>query len=196
LKHIVLFALITVSNLFGQTNSTLSLMPLPASLQVNAGRLPVDSKFTLSVQGYADERLERAIDRTLRRLNARTNLTLSRIVEKSSAGTLVVRVDTSRQSIQGLTEDESYSLETSPQQAVLHAHTVVGALRGLETLLQLLDADHDGFFLPVIHIEDRPRFVWRGLMIDVSALGACRGYQAHSRRHGGRETERLPLASV
>jgi hexosaminidase len=168
LKHIVLFALIAVSNLFGQTNSTLSLMPLPASLQVNAGRLPVDSKFTLSVQEYTDERLERAIDRTLRRLNARTNLTLSRIPEKSSAGNLVVRVDTSGQSIQGLTEDESYSLETSPQQAVLHAHTVVGALRGLETLLQVLDADHDGFFLPVIHIEDRPRFAWRGLMIDVS----------------------------
>src|SRR6266852_1757741 len=90
LRHIFLFALIALSNLFGQTNSTLSLMPLPASLQMTAGRLPVDSQFTFSVQGYTDERLERAIDRTLRRLNARTNLTLSRIVEKSSAGTLVV----------------------------------------------------------------------------------------------------------
>lgn len=164
----VFFALLAVSNLSGQTSSTLSLMPVPASQQVNAGRLPVDSKFTLSIQGHTDARLERAMDRALRRLNARTNLTLSRIPEKSSTGTLVVRVDTEGQSIQGITEDESYSLETSPQQAILRAHTVVGALRGLETLLQLLDADRDGFFFPVVHIEDRPRFPWRGLMIDVS----------------------------
>jgi len=166
--HFVFFALLAVSNLFGKANSTLSLMPLPASLQVNAGRLPVNSQLTLSVQEYSDERLERAIDRTLWRLNARTNLTLSRIPKKSSAGTIVIRVDTPGQSIQGLTEDESYSLETSSQQATLDAHTVVGALRGLETLLQLLDADGDGFFFPVVHIEDRPRFAWRGLMIDVS----------------------------
>lgn len=149
-------------------NSTLSLMPVPSSLQVGDGQLLLDSKFSLSEQGFTDERLEHAIDRALYRLDARTGLTLSRVREKNPTSTLVIRTDRPGMKIQGLAEDESYTLETNPKQAVLHAHTVVGALHGLETLLQLLDADRNGFFFPLVHIEDRPRFPWRGLLIDVS----------------------------
>ncbi len=39
-------------------------------------------------------------------------------------------------------------------------------MRGLETLLQLLDGDKDGFYFPAVSIQDSPRFPWRGLMID------------------------------
>jgi len=50
---------------------------------------------------------------------------------------------------------------------MLRARTVVGALRGLETLLQLVESDKDGFFLPAVRITDTPRFRWRGLLMDV-----------------------------
>src|SRR6185295_9517364 len=40
-------------------------------------------------------------------------------------------------------------------------------LRGLETFLQLLQGDRDGFFMPAIRINDQPRFPWRGLLIDI-----------------------------
>jgi hexosaminidase len=49
----------------------------------------------------------------------------------------------------------------------LRAATVVGALRGLETFLQLLEGDREGFYLPAVSINDRPRFRWRGLLIDI-----------------------------
>ena len=39
-------------------------------------------------------------------------------------------------------------------------------MRGLETLLQLLESDKDGFYFPAVSISDQPRFAWRGLMID------------------------------
>jgi hexosaminidase len=55
---------------------------------------------------------------------------------------------------------------------VLASPTVVGALRGLETLLQLVAADSAGFYLPAVHIEDVPRFPWRGLLVD-----ACRHFE-------------------
>ncbi len=149
-------------------NPTLSLMPVPASLQVHDGRLPLDSAFTVCVEGYTDERLERAIDRAIRRLAARTELPLSRVCEKSAGASLVLRADGAGMSVQGLAEVESYTLETNAHQAVLHAQTVVGILRGLETFLQLLDTDSQGFFFPLVQIEDHPRFPWRGLLIDVS----------------------------
>jgi hexosaminidase len=50
---------------------------------------------------------------------------------------------------------------------VLKAPTVVGVLRGLETFLQLLEGDREGFYLPAVSIQDRPRFPWRGLLIDI-----------------------------
>lgn len=66
-----------------------------------------------------------------------------------------------------MNENESYQVEISDKQATLLAPTVVGALRGLETLLQLIDADRDGYYLPGVRIQDQPRFPWRGLLIDV-----------------------------
>ena len=161
-------------NLWGQSTPlpterpTLSLMPVPASLSTKLGRLPLDSKFCVSVQGYTDERLERAIARMLQRLGKRTGLTLSRERAKASGGTLIISTDSPGMKVQGLEEDESYILETNPQQAILRSHTAVGALHGLETFLQLLDADQDGFFFPLVQISDRPRFPWRGLLMDVS----------------------------
>jgi hexosaminidase len=67
-----------------------------------------------------------------------------------------------------LGEDESYKLDVSPEGARIQAPTVDGALHGLETFSQLVSPTAGGFAVPAIHIEDRPRFPWRGLMLDVS----------------------------
>jgi hexosaminidase len=55
---------------------------------------------------------------------------------------------------------------------MLSAATTVGVLRGLETFLQLLEGDRGGYFIPLASIQDKPRFPWRGLLIDV-----CRHWQ-------------------
>jgi hexosaminidase len=41
-------------------------------------------------------------------------------------------------------------------------------LHGLQTLLQLVEDTPSGFAIPVVNIDDQPRFAWRGLLIDVS----------------------------
>ncbi|HTR67341.1 MAG TPA: family 20 glycosylhydrolase, partial [Terriglobales bacterium] len=152
--------------LHAQDPPQISLMPMPASVRLAEGRLRVNPNFAVSSQAYSDSRLEGAISRALLRLDARTTLTLA--VSSDAKSALVVRVDGPGEAVQELNEDESYSLEITPQQATLHAATVTGAMRGLETLLQLLSADRDGFYFPALHIDDRPRFPWRGLLIDVS----------------------------
>ena len=50
----------------------------------------------------------------------------------------------------------------------IKAITDVGAIRGLETLLQLIQNNEVSYFFPGVEIKDAPRFVWRGLMIDVA----------------------------
>jgi len=135
---------------------------------VRPGRLAVDSTFTWTVRGFSDARLMGAVDRALRRLEGRTGLILPRAPAHDSSATLVVSADGLGMAVQGVEEDESYTLDADEHRAVLHAPTVVGAIRGLETLLQLVDADHTGWYLPLVSVQDRPRFAWRGLLVDVS----------------------------
>ncbi len=71
------------------------------------------------------------------------------------------------QPVQELGEDESYTLDVIPEGATLNAETPLGVMRGLATFLQLVHPTPDGFAVPSILIADKPRFPWRGLMIDV-----------------------------
>ena len=146
----------------------LNLMPVPASLQTQTGRLPITSSFSVLVKNYADDRLRSGIARMLRRLAGRTVLTFpAEMATDESAATLVVQCDRAGEAVPSLSENESYSLDITDKQARLSAPTVVGALRGLETFLQLVQGDRIGFYLPGIKIQDQPRFPWRGLLIDV-----------------------------
>lgn len=145
-------------------DSTGRLMPVPASVIWESGRMRMDSTFTVRVLGQPkDARLDRAVTRFVKRAERQTGLSLN----KGGRG-IDVRVQGPGQAVQSPTEDESYRLTVGSFGATLEAATTVGALRGLETLLQLIDADSAGWFLPVVRIEDKPRFPWRGLLIDVS----------------------------
>ncbi|MCI0336829.1 MAG: family 20 glycosylhydrolase [Acidobacteria bacterium] len=144
-------------------------MPVPSTLRFTAGRLSIAPSFTVAIKGHSDARLQAAIDRAMRRLEARTGLTFARGLSNDTASaTLVIQCQGPGKSIPSVDEDETYSLEVSNSQAVLIVPTVIGVLRGLETFLQLLNGDKDGFFIPAVSIQDKPRFPWRGLMIDVS----------------------------
>jgi len=143
-------------------------MPVPASVRFNAGRLSVNKTFSVATRGHTDERLRSGIARAVRRLEGRTVMELP-LEPSGDANTaaLVIECKGPGQSVPSVEEDESYSLEVTDRQAVLRAATVVGALRGLETFLQLLEGDREGFYVPAVSIEDRPRFRWRGLLIDI-----------------------------
>jgi hexosaminidase len=89
------------------------------------------------------------------------------LASDANTATLLIETQGPGKAVPSVDEDESYSLEVSDKQAVLRAATTVGALRGLETFLQLLAGDREGYFIPAVQIRDQPRFRWRGLLIDV-----------------------------
>jgi hexosaminidase len=147
----------------------LNLMPLPASIKFHNERLAVDSSFKVATRGHTDARLLAAISRFMKRLEGRTVLTLAPgLAQDDQMTQLIIHAQGPGKDIPSVSENESYRIDITRRQALLSAPTVVGALRGLETLLQLLDADRQGYFLPGVQIDDRPRFPWRGLLIDVA----------------------------
>src|SRR5687767_6452716 len=148
----------------------INLMPVPASVKFHPGdRLAVDASFKVAIRGHSDDRLKSAIARFMKRLEGRTVFTLAPGLAADDQMTqLIVHADGPGNNVPGLGENESYTIDITDRQAMLKAPTVVGAMRGLETLLQLLSADRNGYFLPGVLIQDQPRFPWRGLLIDVA----------------------------
>jgi hexosaminidase len=139
-------------------------MPVPASIEDRPGRMAIDGKFAIALEGAADERLREAVRRTLALLSRRTGVELAGGAERTAV--FRVRAAAAGPAVPGLGDDESYVLEAGDAGGSLRAPTVAGALHGLETLLQLVEGGPDGSFVRGVRIEDRPRFPWRGLLID------------------------------
>ncbi len=174
-KRIAIFwiALINLTLVLPMFAQTQNLMPVPKRVQWRQGKMVVDSSFRVQVAGKPHPRLYKAVGRMVARLAGRSGLFLpqsffdpSDSVAHPSLTIMVTRPGAVR-----FGEDESYSLEISASGAKLNATTDLGAMHGFETLLQLLSADADGYYLPTVSISDAPRFPWRGLLID-----ACRHF--------------------
>jgi hexosaminidase len=146
----------------------LPLLPVPASVVAHEGTLPIDEGFTVGLEGVRDPRLTRAVERFLARLQARTGLPVRPTPIPSGTGTLQIRCSQPDLAFLSESADERYTLDVTPQGARLEASTLSGILRGLATMQQLVRAGADGIRARAVHIEDAPRFAWRGLMLDVS----------------------------
>ena len=146
---------------------TRGLMPVPARVNWGTGRLPLAKAFNIVLTGQTDDRLRTYAARAMWRLERRTVIDLPHdLATNVATAALVIETRSTGNAIPKLGDDESYTLEVSPQQAKLTAPTAVGVMRGLETFLQLLESDKDGFYFPAVSIADQPRFAWRGLLID------------------------------
>ena len=142
-------------------------MPWPKTIEERPSKFIIDGSFTISIKGHHSGRVYSASAKFLRRLSNRTGIFLEQgfpVTNKTSS------VEIGYNSISNLVlhDDESYVLDVNSQLITISANTDIGALRALETLLQLVNFDASGYYFEGIHIEDSPRFVWRGLMIDAA----------------------------
>lgn len=169
---IILLVLLILTSAFtvqAQENK-FNLMPVPSEIKIGKGHFLLDSTFAACVTGTADPRIHNAASRFLRRLANRTGLFIQQDFviprEKNKHSVLFIQVERPGRLIVG--EDESYTLKIEDDEIIVSAVTDLGAMHGLETLLQLLKGNSEGYFFPEVEIKDAPRFPWRGLMIDVS----------------------------
>src|SRR5579863_209712 len=147
-----------------QTTPPLNLMPMPASVQMGSGQLPIDASFTAT--HFHDWSLNGEVNRFEEQLERQTGIPF----RPKPDAPIVLRIHPTgnRQAVQKLGEDESYELTVTPTGAQLTAPNPLGVLRGLQTFLQLVQITPSGFAVPAVTIKDQPRFPWRGMLIDVS----------------------------
>jgi len=150
------------------TPEKLDLMPYPEKVELKDGQFRLNEKFYVGGEADSSSRVFKAVTRFMFRLAGRTGLFFEQDFladqQPKAQTSFFYHFDRPGQLIPN--EDESYRLEISPEKIELQATTDLGVIHGLETLLQLLSADSQGYYFPCIHIVDRPRFTWRGLLID------------------------------
>lgn len=169
-KYLVLTSIFS-SLIFGQNpeNNSFNLMPYPAKITAGNGFYIIDTSFTIEISNFSNNRLEKYSSRILRRISGKTGMFFKQdyVSAKNKVENPALKIAVKREGLLKDYEDESYRLKITNNSITIESETDLGALRGLETLFQLIVSDASGNKFPVIDIEDEPRFTWRGLMIDV-----------------------------
>ncbi|HCY97997.1 family 20 glycosylhydrolase [uncultured Polaribacter sp.] len=170
MKKYVLFLCCCITFLAGAQNELslkYSLMPWPKEINENSEKFLIHEDLTLSINAEDTGRVYGKAVTFLRRLADRSGVFIKEgLPVLGKKGSIQISFDT----VSNLTvnEDESYFLYIDEKGVQIKAITDVGAMHGLETLLQLVQKNELNYFFPGVVIKDAPRFVWRGLMIDVA----------------------------
>jgi len=172
MKKIILVLLVGIFHQFLFSQETLkekyNLMPWPQNISENNTAFKINETLTVSISGEdSKKRVTNASVQFLRRLANRTGVFINTgFPVKDKKASIEIRFD----AVSNLTisSNEAYSLEVKENNILINATTDVGALRGLETLLQLVNFNKEGYYFEGVIINDAPRFVWRGLMIDAA----------------------------
>lgn len=168
MKYIICFLFASLLTSAQIPQKELNLMPWPQNIKLSEGQFILSKSFKVNVQGAPDSRIFAAVTNFLRRLDGRSGLFFEQGFVKGlnevPAAQLQINCGTAGKI--DLYEDESYLLEVSASKISIDAQTDLGALHALETLLQLLQNNHNSFYFPAVKISDFPRFTYRGLMID------------------------------
>lgn len=160
--------LVFVSTISAKNNKP-DFMPIPETVKLNNERFYIDESFTVSFSDLVSERVVFNSNRFLERLAGRTGIFFTQGLlygtEKDESPSIKIIVNEIAELKAGI--NESYTINVSGDKITLEAATDIGAVRGLETLLQLLSND-DKYYFTGCKIEDSPRFMWRGLLMDVA----------------------------
>jgi hexosaminidase len=152
-----------------------AIIPLPQKMEVQPGSFVLRSHGHLLGAGTkivvnpGSEETGRYLAGELRR---RTSVELDVLPEAKAGGSgnIELRLEGTNSEPGG----EGYMLTVAPKGVVIQAGASAGLFYGAQSLLQLLPVPDKAasrptsWSIPSVHVEDQPRFRWRGLMLDVS----------------------------
>ncbi len=148
--------------------ASIQIFPAPRELGQSSGALSLSSGWRVDVGKECGSGLEHAVERFHERLEAHTGLSRILGAESRAAVNIDLGCDSATPEFGFDPRHEMYSIVADAAGVSIRAARPVGVMRALETVVQLVDRDHEGFFLAFVEIDDAPRFAWRGLLLDPS----------------------------
>jgi hexosaminidase len=150
-------------------NTDLAIIPQPASITKEQGVFVLPDKITILTNNQEALKVNLAqLVTTLETATGKKVAIESGNSSKSGAINILLQKDNS-------IPTEGYRLNVTSSEINLIASTAAGIFYGIQTLYQLMppgihakNSLNSSLTIPAVTIEDKPRFGWRGLMLDVS----------------------------
>lgn len=146
-----------------------NLTPRPKQMTVGKGSLPLPQAFSVAYAG-SDEAMTAEVSRFAAELSKTTGLTVSATTDEAAA---LVKVVTDK----SLKTEGAYKLSVTAEGATVTTADALGLFYAFQTIKKVLpanvmagvaDARVTGYALPLVTINDAPRFAYRGFMLDVA----------------------------
>lgn len=141
--------------------SAQTLIPVPLKMEQESGTFHIsqETKLYTNLKGKENKALKEYLTTLPAPFNTGFN------GKKSTRNNVIILQKTPA----GISTPEGYTLEVTPEQALVRSTTNAGLFYGLQTLLQLAEPAGDAQWnVSAVRIEDAPRFDYRGFMMDVS----------------------------
>ncbi|MEO0557312.1 MAG: beta-N-acetylhexosaminidase [Bacteroidota bacterium] len=172
MRCLLVVCLASLASVSAQDLDAPSIVPLPAFMESGEGRFVLDESVTVAVTSDDPEAI-RVATTWAERVRLASYLSLP-FAEPEGEGQILFHLDP-----QLALEFEGYELTVTPEGVFLRAADAAGLFYGAQTLRQLVPVaverggrDPDGvdavWSIPAVHIEDAPRFGYRGLHLDVA----------------------------
>lgn len=158
------------STMLCQAQSEINLIPIPAQTVMGKGSVQLPYSITIGIDKVLGDSVMIEADRFAESLN-RTMTGYSTHVSRSTKEAFI------RLKLSKKTAPEGYVLNIQKNGIVIEASTLDGYFYGFQSLKKLLPAhvmagalatDVKDYKLPIVKINDEPRFAYRGFMLDVS----------------------------
>ncbi|MGD9931267.1 MAG: family 20 glycosylhydrolase [Mangrovibacterium sp.] len=165
---LVLITVVACNNNCSKSELTVAIVPQPNEMVPQEGSFTVNDKTAFALP--ENEKLAAAADLINQRFVRAAGFALKTAGERPGKNYIAVELDPS------LSQDsEAYELTVTTTGVTVKAASERGAFYGLMTMLQLLPPEIESptlvddacWTMPCVQVKDQPRFVWRGMHLDV-----------------------------
>jgi len=151
---------------YGQVH--LPVVPKPVEITSLPGIFQLSSKSKIMISS-GDEEIREVAAMFAVQLESLTGFqsVICAATKKSNKQSVLLKLNGESNTLMGI---EGYLLAVTEKNITITANQPAGLFYGVQTLLQLLPIEKQNgpVQIPCVNIVDYPRFVWRGLMLDVS----------------------------
>lgn len=164
-KLFLLLAVAILTTVVCHAEQFVNLTPAPANMTVGTGVFRIPAGMKITAHGLTPE-MQSEVTRFISDFNKSTGLGIG----EGKNGRMTVRLNKE-------IATEGYNLDVTAKGIVLEASSPAGLFYGLQTIKKILPANvmagtnyprQKSYELPVVSIQDRPAYGYRGFMLDVS----------------------------